>query len=244
MPKPKRKLMRTASPVRFRAFAVLAIAGLGIGLTSIDAVAASQEPANAKVSQLQAAKSTTAVAALAKLPVKGRAPKTGYLRSAFSNGWGTFNGCDTRNIILNRDLTNLKFQSDGCTVLTGTLKDPYTGKVINFVRGVGTSNAVQIDHVVALSDAWQKGAQKISSAERYSLYNDPLNLLAVDGPTNQSKSDSDAASWLPPNKSYRCAYVARQVSVKAKYKLWVTSAEKQAIGDVLSGCPKQKLPTR
>jgi hypothetical protein len=129
-------------------------------------------------------------------------------------------------------------------VLTGTLKDPYTGKVINFVRGVGTSNAVQIDHVVALSDAWQKGAQKISSAERYSLYNDPLNLLAVDGPTNQSKSDSDAASWLPPNKSYRCAYVARQVSVKAKYKLWVTRAEKQAIADVLSGCPKQKLPTR
>jgi hypothetical protein len=220
------------------------MAGLGIGLTSMDAVAASQEPANAKVSQLQAAKSTTALAALAKLPVKGRAPKTGYLRSAFSNGWGTFNGCDTRNIILNRDLTNLKFQSDGCTVLTGTLKDPYTGKVINFVRGVGTSNAVQIDHVVALSDAWQKGAQKISSTERYSLYNDPLNLLAVDGPTNQSKSDSDAASWLPPNKSYRCAYVARQVSVKAKYKLWVTSAEKQAIGDVLSGCPKQKLPTR
>mgnify|MGYP000429169382 CR=1 FL=1 len=196
------------------------------------------------VSTPSQAKSTTAISALNLLPVKGRAPKTGYLRSAFSNGWGRFNGCDTRNLILQRDLTNIQYRTDGCTVQTGTLKDPYTGKVIDFVRGVGTSNAVQIDHVVALSDAWQKGAQKISSAQRYSLYNDPLNLLAVDGPTNESKSDSDAASWLPPNKGFRCAYVARQVAVKTKYALWVTSAEKQAIAAVLNGCPKQKLPTK
>lgn len=193
---------------------------------------------------LVSAKSTNAMSALNKLAVKGRAPKTGYLRSAFSDGWGRFNGCDTRNIILARDLTKIQFREDGCTVQTGVLKDPYTLKVINFVRGVGTSNTVQIDHVVALSDAWQKGAQKISSAERYSLYNDPLNLLAVDGPTNGSKSDSDAASWLPPNKGFRCAYVARQVAVKAKYKLWVTAAEKSAIAGILSGCPKQILPTR
>ena len=190
------------------------------------------------------AKSTTALNALNLLPVKGRAPKSGYLRSAFSNGWGRFNGCDTRNIILQRDLTNIQYRTDGCTVQTGTLKDPYTGKIINFVRGVGTSTAVQIDHVVALSDAWQKGAQKLSAAQRYSLYNDPLNLLAVDGPTNESKSDSDAASWLPPNKGFRCAYVARQVAVKTKYALWVTSAEKQAIAAVLNGCPTQKLPNK
>jgi Protein of unknown function (DUF1524) len=184
---------------------------------------------------------TLASKALAQIAVKGRAPKTGYLRSLFSDGWGRFNGCDTRNIILTRDLKQVTYK-DGCLVATGVLNDPFTGKVINFVRGVGTSTAVQIDHVVALSDAWQKGAQQISSASRYALYNDPLNLLAVDGPTNESKGDSDAASWLPPNKSFRCPYVARQVAVKLKYGLWVTAAEKSAIAGVLASCPKQLLP--
>lgn len=182
-----------------------------------------------------------ATSALNQLAVKGRAPKTGYLRSHFSDGWGRFNGCDTRNNILTRDLKQVTYK-DGCLVASGVLNDPYTGRVINFVRGVGTSTAVQIDHVVALSDAWQKGAQQISSASRYALYNDPLNLLAVDGPTNESKGDSDAASWLPPNKAFRCAYVARQVAVKRKYGLWVTAAEKAAIASVLTSCPKQLLP--
>ena len=182
-----------------------------------------------------------AIKALNQLAVKGRAPKTGYLRSQFSDGWGRFNGCDTRNNILTRDLKQVTYK-DGCLVSTGVLSDPYTGKVINFVRGVGTSTAVQIDHVVALSDAWQKGAQQISAASRYALYNDPLNLLAVDGPTNEAKGDSDAASWLPPNKAFRCPYVARQVAVKRKYGLWVTPAEKSAIAAVLASCPKQVLP--
>lgn len=185
---------------------------------------------------------TSASWALGKLPVKGRAPKTGYSRDLFSDGWGDYQGCDLRNVILARDLTKLTFKSDGCTVLSGTLTDPYTGKVINFTRGVGSSLAVQIDHVVAVSDAWQKGAQNLSASARYSFYNDPLNLLAVDGPTNGRKSDSDAASWLPPNKGYRCNYVARQVAVKRKYSLWVTAAEKSAIAKVLAGCKGQKLP--
>jgi hypothetical protein len=133
---------------------------------------------------------------------------------------------------------------DSCKVDTGVLLDPYTGKTIRFKYGVGTSSAVQIDHVVALSDAWQKGAQKIGSAKRYAFYNDPLNLLAVDGPTNASKGDSDASAWLPPNKAYRCAYVARQVAVKLKYKLWVIEAEKSAIKRVLTACPTEKLPSR
>ena len=129
-------------------------------------------------------------------------------------------------------------------VETGVLKDPYTGKTINFKRGVSTSLKVQIDHVVPVSDAWQKGAQRLTSQLRYNFYNDPLNLLAVDGPTNSSKSDSDAASWLPPNKSYRCAYVSRQIAVKLKYKLWVTSAEKGAMARVLTACPSFLLPTK
>jgi len=185
----------------------------------------------------------TASSLLAKLKVKGRAPKTGYSRSLFSNGWGDIGSCDTRNFILARDLTNIVWRAgETCMVSSGVLKEPYTGKTIHFVRGVKTSLAVQIDHVVPVSDAWQKGAQQWSSSKRYNFYNDPLNLLAVDGPTNGAKSDSDAASWLPPNKSYRCAYVARQVAVKYKYSVWVTAAEKSAIAGILARCPGFKAP--
>jgi len=180
---------------------------------------------------------------LAKLLTKGRAPKTGYDRALFSDGWGDIGDCDTRNFILSRDLTKITWRnSPKCTVATGTLKDPYTGNIINFVRGVRTSSAVQIDHVVPVSDAWQKGAQQLSSAKRYSFYNDPLNLLAVDGPTNEQKSDSDAASWLPPNRAFWCPYVARQIAVKYKYQLWVTSSERAAMLRVLKTCPKQPIP--
>ncbi len=187
-----------------------------------------------------------AAAALATLPVKGRAPKTGYTRGRFGPAWSDVdhNGCDQRNDVLARDMTGETFRRAArpCVVLTGTLNDPYTGRVIAFVRGRGSSEAVQIDHVVALSDAWQKGAQKLDAATRLKLAGDPLNLLAVDGPTNQSKGDGDAATWLPPVSSYRCAYVARQVEVKATYRLWVTTAERDAIARVLRACPGQKLP--
>ncbi|WP_430336143.1 GmrSD restriction endonuclease domain-containing protein [Rhodococcus sp. ACT016] len=197
------------------------------------------------VNELSAHDSTAALAALETLPVKGRAPKTGYDRTLFGQAWtddvtveGGHNGCDTRNDILKRDLTDITIKpgSNNCTVLTGTLADAYTGRMIAFTRGEGTSNAVQIDHVVALSDAWQKGAQQLDEATRRNLANDPRNLQAVDGPTNGQKSDGDAATWLPPNKAYRCTYVSRQVEVKAAYQLWVTEAEKDAIARVLADC--------
>jgi hypothetical protein len=193
----------------------------------------------------------SATAELATLAVKGRASMTGYSRDQFGQAWtddndDTFghNGCDTRNDILRRDLTStaIKSNSNGCVVLTGTLKDPYTGKTIEFTRGADTSTAVEIDHVVALGDAWQMGAQQLSARQRQNLANDPLNLLAVDGPTNLGKGDSDAASWLPPNKAERCPYVARQIAVKAKYGLAVTSAERDEISHLLSSCSGQLLP--
>jgi hypothetical protein len=188
----------------------------------------------------------TALAALAALPVKGRAPRTGYDRGLFGQAWADTdrNGCDTRNDILRRDLTALVLRAGthGCLVLSGRLDDPYTGQSIAFVRGEDTSARVQIDHVVALSDAWQKGAQKWSTSTRTRFANDPLNLLAVDGPTNQAKSDGDAATWLPPRTPYRCAYVARQTAVKARYRLWVTAAERDAVRRVLTSCAAQRLP--
>ncbi|PFG41769.1 excalibur calcium-binding domain-containing protein [Isoptericola jiangsuensis] len=189
----------------------------------------------------------TARAALDDLAVKGRAPKTGYDRDEFGPAWADVdhNGCDTRNDILARDLAGETFK-DGthdCVVLTGTLDDPYTATRIEFRRGQTTSTAVQIDHVVALSDAWQKGAQQLDAEDRALLANDPLNLLAVDGPTNGAKGDKDAATWLPPYKGVRCAYVARQIAVKQVYDLWVTPAEHDAMARVLSTCPDEPLPT-
>lgn len=187
-----------------------------------------------------------AAAALATLAIKGRAPRTGYDRDQFGTRWADVdrNGCDQRNDVLARDLTDETFKpgTRDCVVLTGTFADPYTGTTIAFQRGQDTSDDVQIDHVVALSDAWQKGAQQLDADTRELIGNDPLNLMAADGPTNQAKGDGDAATWLPPNREFRCAYVARQVAVKARYGLWVTQAERDAIARVLSGCPDEPLP--
>jgi hypothetical protein len=182
----------------------------------------------------------SALAQLESIPVKGRAPKTGYTRDEFGPAWADTdrNGCDTRNDILARDLTSETFKpgTNNCVVMTGTLADKYTGTTITFTRGQDTSSDVQIDHIVPLSDAWQKGAQQLNPDQRKELANDPLNLMAADGPTNGAKGDKDAATWLPPNKAFRCEYVARQTVVKAKYSLWVTQAEHDAIAGLLKGC--------
>ncbi|MHA7190539.1 GmrSD restriction endonuclease domain-containing protein [Arthrobacter sp. MDT2-16] len=194
----------------------------------------------------QPAFDTTALAVLETLPIKGRAPKTGYDREQFGQAWADVdsNGCDTRNDMLNRDLTEIVHaNSVPCKVQSGVLDDPYTGTVIPFLRGQATSSDVQIDHVVALSDAWQKGAQQLTRDQRIAFANDPLNLQSTDGPTNQQKGDGDAATWLPPNKGYRCEYVARQVSVKATYALWVTQAEHDAMATILSDCDGILAPT-
>ena len=187
-----------------------------------------------------------AIATLETLAVKGRAPKTGYTRDQFGQAWADVdrNGCDTRNDMLKRDLTGIIYKAGtrNCVVASGTLIDRYSGETIHFVRGNVTSMAVQIDHIVALSNAWQTGAFKLSADQRKALANDSLNLFAVKGSLNLQKSDGDAATWLPPMKSFRCAYVAQQIAVKAKYSLWVVPPEKVAMLSILAKCPTQKLP--
>lgn len=194
----------------------------------------------------------TALAALVTLETKSRAPTTGYSREAFGQAWTDdvsvtwgHNGCDTRNDILARDLGDITYKpgTRDCLVLTGVFPDPYSGTVIVFTRGEHTSTDVQIDHVVALSDAWQTGAQYWDQDTRTDFANDPLNLLAAAGSLNSAKGASDAASWLPPNKPFRCEYIARQIAVKAKYGLWVKAAERDAMADVLASCPGLLLPT-
>ena len=176
------------------------------------------------------------ISTLNSLEVKGRAPKTGYSRAQFPH-WSDLdrNGCDARNDILKRDLTEVVFKvgTRDCKVLSGVLLDPFSNKVLTFTS---VKSAVDIDHLVALSNAWQTGAAYFDRNIRSQIANDPLNLLAVDAKLNRQKGDGDAATWLPPNKAFRCEYVSRQVSVKAKYSLWVTPPEKDAILRVLSNC--------
>jgi hypothetical protein len=173
---------------------------------------------------------------LEALRVKGRAPLTGYEREAFGSAWEDVNdnGCDTRNDILRRDLKDKRVED--CIVLTGALRDPYSGERIEFTRGPVSSMDVQIDHVVALANAWQTGAFAWAPAKRETFANDRRNLLAVRGDLNLQKSDGDAATWLPPRKAFRCTYVALQVDSKARYGLWVTPAEKAAMQRVLEAC--------
>jgi hypothetical protein len=186
----------------------------------------------------------SAADALRSLSVGGRGSTTDYDRAAFGQAWADVdrNGCDTRNDVLARDLVRVTFKArtHDCAVLTGHLRDPYTGAEIDVVRG--RRNAVEIDHVVALSDAWQTGASTWTAEKRLALANDPTELLAVSRKANRAKSDSDAASWLPPVKGYRCAYVARQIEVKQRYGLRVTRAEGQAMARVLTACPGQPMP--
>ncbi len=219
-----------------------------LAIALISAVFAGGMMSSAQAAPVKAIVEISAIEALATLAVKGRAPKTGYARSVFGQTWADVdrNGCDTRNDILNRDLTEVRYKEKtrNCVVLSGILVDRYSGETINFVRGNITSMEVQIDHVVALSNSWQTGAFKLTLAQRTALANDPMNLFAVKGRLNSQKGDGDAATWLPPLKKFRCAYVAQQIAVKAKYSLWVTAPEKDAMTRILNTCPKQVLPER
>jgi Protein of unknown function (DUF1524) len=212
-----------------RRTAILVVAAIVIAIAPISAAARIAAPP---------AWVTKAMTQLGKLTVKPAAPMAGYSRDKFGEPWADVdhNGCDTRNDILKRDLTKIAFKpGSACVVATGTLNDPYTGNVIHFVRGPASA-AVQIDHVVALGDAWRTGAATWTAAKRLRYANDRVVLLAVDGPANQAKSDDDASEWLPPREAYDCRYIAKQITIKTKYMLWVTSAERAAMAATLQTC--------
>ena len=179
---------------------------------------------------------------LEQLAIKGRAPKTGYDRAEqFYKSWPTVDGCNLRQRIIRREVgETAQLAEDGCTVIAGEFVEPYTGQHLIFYQKSDFSTGIQIDHIVALSDAWQKGAQQLTAERRYELATDPLNLVAVDSSANQQKSDGDAATWLPKNKGFRCQYIARQISVKYKYELWVTQAEHDAMAQILETCPNER----
>lgn len=176
----------------------------------------------------------------------------GYDRERYFGGWAS-NGCGsatTRDTILARDLKDA-VKNPKCQVTSGTLSDPYTGQTISFRRGRNTSSAVQIDHVVALLDAWESGARDWDQAKRVQYANSPDVLLASDGPANMAKGsgldvngtalyrpqDSGAPDiWMPDNKAYRCDYMAKRATIKSKWGLTMTPREKQQTVSVLSQC--------
>ncbi|MBT1166982.1 HNH endonuclease family protein [Bifidobacterium simiarum] len=240
----RRRRFSGSSPLE--RFLILIVIAIIIGISAGLLLPQISETVGGITGQYQA--SGGAADALNRLTVAdGAKPASQYRRDAF--GFREYdpdgNGCDSRNDTLARDLKNVTYRNaERCKVESGTLNDPYTGKTIQFRRGATTSTAVQIDHVVALNDAWRSGASTWNTHKRYEFANDPYNLLAVDGPTNEDKGDANAADWLPPNKQYDCAYVARQIGVKSKYGLSVTSREKTAMLKVLHDCPSQPLPTQ
>lgn len=206
----------------------------------IDSASPSVESSSEASASTASSGQLLATTVLSHLEIKGRAPKTGYSRDEFYSGWPTIEGCSLRQRIIKREMGDTATLADNdCTVISGEFDEPYTGSHLVFHQKSDFTTGVQIDHVVALSDAWQKGAQYMSADTRYQIATDPLNLLAVDSKANQGKSDGDAATWLPSNKAFRCQYIARQISVKYKYSLWVTQAEHDTMAQILTTCPNE-----
>lgn len=220
-----------------RALTLVAFAAIFLAATTSGAAGTAGPDARAAIPPKWV---TTATTRLAALSTKASGPMTGFTRTSFGTPWKDVdaNGCDTRNDILRRDLRREVFkQGSTCKIDRGRLKDPYTGKLILFKFGKKTSSAVQIDHVVALGNAWRTGAAGWAADRRLRYANDPVVLLAVDGPANSAKGDSDASEWLPSRLAYRCRYVAKQITIKAKYALWVTAAERARMVTLLANCP-------
>ncbi|MCX5016381.1 HNH endonuclease family protein [Streptomyces sp. NBC_00555] len=154
-----------------------------------------------------------------------------------TDGVGGRNGCDTRDDVLRRDLTELREgDRNPCVVLSGVLHDPYTGKELPY--SYRRASQIQTDHVVALGAAWRGGAYAWTPQRRLEYANDLDVLLAVDKQTNYEKSSKTADKWKPPLKTYWCEYARRYTGIKAKYRLSVTAPEKLALQEMLGTCPQ------
>lgn len=209
------------------------------------ASAGTQDPANGQDESPRRA-SSPALEALDRLPViAGAELARDYQRSEFGKGWVDTdgNGCNQRDDVLLRDALpdrGLVVVSQGSCdhdVVAGTWLDPYTGRELTFtdLKDQAQAQAIQIDHIVSLSDAWASGAWEWTPQERIAFANDLGNLLAVDGPTNQAKSDQGPPHWLP--EVNRCRYVEQYVQVKDTYGLAVSDDAIAGLRRLLQQCP-------
>lgn len=228
------------------ALAAIVAAYLARGLTTNEApVPSSTAPTTVAVDTrdpevvLESLGDMPAAVKLRELRIRPRKEAGEYDRKAFGEPWADIdgNGCDTRNDVLARDLEQVRYRKGSrCVVASGVLNDPYVGERIDYLRGPDTSPLVQIDHVVALGDAWRSGAYQWSASERQEFANDPKNLLAVQGQANQDKESSRADQWMPPREEFWCEYVTRQIDVKYDWDLSVAPQERDAMIRALSTC--------
>lgn len=200
-------------------------------------------PTPAELAPVETAAPGSVAEIAASLPVVDEtATIPDYRRDSFGGRWVDLdgNGCDQRQDVLTRDLVEIS--RDRCTVLTGTLHDPYTGETIAFQHdrvaapGSEGSQGVQIDHVVSLSAAHAGGAWHWTPEERETFANTLSNLLAVDGETNQSKSDRGPSEWMPPDAGFACDYAQRYTEIIAAWHLAVLSVDRDALTTTLAGC--------
>ena len=229
----------------------IGLLGAGVALAVLVAVQVSTEPGAGSARYVAEADIPTVapgvdvLAGVIEIPV--RMPGYDYRRDAFGESWdddndapGGRNGCDTRNDILDRDLVEKSYVSiKRCptAVATGTLIDPYTNTTIAFVRGNQIGASVQIDHIVPLSLAWDLGARTWTDEMRLRFANDPANLLAVDGPTNQNKGDNEPAVWMPPNRAFWCQYAVQFAAVLRGYGLPVDAPSARVLREAAGTCP-------
>ena len=181
---------------------------------------------------------------LAELRVTDRTQPDDYDRDAFGTAWSDTdgNGCNQRDDVLLRDAlpgTAETAEQGACDhdVLAGTWLDPYTGRTLTFddLKDPAQAQAIQIDHVVPLAEAWASGADGWTDEQRRTFANDLEVLLAVDGPTNASKGDDDPAAWRP-RKEFQCAYARQWIRAKHRYDLAADASEVRALQEMLGYC--------
>jgi hypothetical protein len=210
---------------RIRRAAVLAVSAALAGAAALLTAPAAQAALPTPVS------AATARTYLTQLTVKAEGSSTGYSRDLFPH-WITQSGaCNTREVVLKRDGTNV-VQDSSCAATSGKWFSVYDGATWS------AASDVDIDHMVPLAEAWRSGASGWTTSQRQSFANDLTRpqLIAVTDNVNQSKGDQDPATWLPSVTSYRCTYVRAWVQVKYYWKLSIDSAEKSALQSVLNGC--------
>jgi hypothetical protein len=166
--------------------------------------------------------------------------RTGYDRSLFRH-WidADGDGCDTRREVLIAEAVVAPTVGGGCSLLGGEWISAYDGLVLT------DASQLQIDHVVALAEAWDSGASAWTADRRMRFANDldvSWALIAVSGTSNQSKSDKDPADWLPPNPGDLCTFVSAWIAIKVRWQLAVDPTERDALTGLVGECPASRMP--